>query len=67
MGFRIGVNLGDVISERERLLRDWRERCCSVGTTGRAWKVFCIYKTVYDQVRKIVVENPLSKTLANAV
>ena len=36
MEFRIGVNLGDVIEEEERILRGWGEYCSPIREPGRS-------------------------------
>ena len=53
MQFRIGVNLGDVIAEENRLYGT------GVNVAGRLEKLaepgdICVSQTVYDQVRKII-------------
>jgi len=51
MEFRIGINLGDVIEEGERIYRDGVNIAARIENLAKAGEI-CIDSNVYEQVKK---------------
>ena len=50
MEFRIGVNLGDVIDEDDRIYGDGVNIAARLGITGRSRRNMRLSKTAFDQI-----------------